>query len=135
MAEGMLKAMLKERGIGHIQAGSAGIAAYSGEAASQPSISVMEEIGVDLKTHQARQVNAKLLKEADLILTMTESHKNAVQSWDPSVWKKIHTLKEYAGTGGGDISDPFGLPEEEYRRTRSELQNALEKIIEKQKNR
>lgn len=131
MAEGMLKAMLKEKGMDHIHVSSAGILAASGEGASLPSISVMSEIGVDLKNHRARQVSTKLVKEADLILTMTEGHKNAIQSWEPSVWKKIYTLKEYAGIAGRDISDPYGLPEEEYRRTREELRQALEKIIEK----
>jgi protein-tyrosine-phosphatase len=135
MAEGMLKAMLKEKGMDHIQVSSAGIAASSGEAASRSSISVMDEIGIDLKNHRARQVSTKQVKEADLILTMTEGHKNMIQSWEPSVWKKIFTLMEYADAAGKDISDPFGLPEEEYRRTREELRQALEKIIEKLENR
>ena len=131
MAEGLLKAMLKKKGMEDIRVRSAGIAAFPGEEASRQAVRVMRELGVDLSSHKARRLDAKLLKEADLILTMTEGNKITVQSWEPSVWEKIHTLKEYAGMKDKDISDPYGQSEEIYRRTRDEIRHALEKVIEK----
>ncbi|HHY81805.1 MAG TPA: low molecular weight protein arginine phosphatase [Clostridiales bacterium] len=131
MAEGLLRSMLESRNAEGIQVGSAGIAALPGMMASNQAVKVMQEFGVDLESHRTRQVNKKLLQEADLILTMTEGHKNAIQSWEPSVWSKIHTLKEYAGMEEKDISDPYGLDDDAYRKAAREIREALEKIVDK----
>ena len=56
--------------------------------------------GISLTNHQTRQVDDELLKQADLILTMTEQHKSTIQASVPSVWDKIHTLKGICGDGG-----------------------------------
>lgn len=135
MAEGMLKAMLKEEGLEGINVSSAGLAAISGEPASPPAVRVLREIGIDLTGHKAAALNAEMLRNADLILTMTKGHKLAVQSADPSVWQKIFTLKEYAQTGNTDITDPYGQSDERYRQSRDEIKAALRKIVEKLNNR
>ena len=131
MAEGMLRAMLKERGMEGFRVRSAGIAAFSGEKASPQAVRVMGELGIDLSGHRARRLDTGMLKEADQILAMTGGNKIAVQSWEPSVWEKLHTLKEYAGMDGGDIQDPYGRSEDIYRRTRDEIRLALEKLMAK----
>ncbi len=131
MAAAMFRAMLAEKGIKDIKVASAGIAAIPGGKASPNAVQVMSEQGVDLNSHRSRQVDEGLLKEADLILTMTENHKLAVKSWEPSVWDKIYTLKEYAGMDDKDISDPFGQSEVIYRQTLEEIKQSLEKIIHK----
>jgi len=131
MAEGLLKSMLKSKGVEGINVESAGIAAFPGMMASNQAVRVMKEFGVDLSGHRTRQVDRKLLQGADLILTMTEGHKTALQSWEPSVWSKIHTMKEYADMEDKDISDPYGLHDEAYRKTASEIREALEKILDK----
>ena len=71
------------------------------------------------------------MKQADLILTMTQGHKNALQAAEPSIWKKVYTLKEYAGLQDKDIQDPFGQPVEVYRRAAREISQALERLLEK----
>lgn len=131
MAEAMLKNMLREKELNHIKVSSAGVAASAGDRANPHAISVMQDMGIDLKDHSATPIGAGILKEADLILTMTEGHKMAVMSWDPSVWQKIYTLKEYAGMNNKDIQDPFGQSEDAYRRCSDEIKMALEKIVDK----
>ncbi|MGI6526714.1 MAG: low molecular weight protein arginine phosphatase [Caldicoprobacterales bacterium] len=131
MAEALFKDLLKKKGIEGIQTGSAGLAALPGGKATQQAGRVMEELGISLTNHQTRQVDDELLKQADLILTMTEQHKSTIQASVPSVWDKIHTLKEYAGMEDKNISDPFGRSDEAYRRTAGEIRLALEKILDK----
>ena len=133
MAEVILKDLLMEAGLDGIKVKSAGIAAYPGQKANPQANRIMEEQGIQLEGHRTSQVNAELLNQADLILTMTEGHKIAVQSGAPTVWNKIYTLKEYAGMLNKDIPDPFGRSDEEYRKTADEIRNALKKVIAKLK--
>ena len=133
MAEALLKDLLKKKGIEGIRVGSAGIAVSSSQKASRQAERVMEERGISLKEHRSRQVNKNLLNKADLILTMTDRHKSFIQALHPSVWEKIHTLKEYVGMEEKDIFDPYGQSEEVYRMTAEEILQALEKLLDKLK--
>lgn len=67
---------------------------------------------------------------ADLVLTMTEQHKQlAVHEFSKSQ-DKIYTLKEYVNGDGGDIIDPFGGSLSDYQRTRDEMEQLLRKLAE-----
>ena len=64
---------------------------------------------------------------SDLILTMTEGHK---QILEPLAKGKVYTLLEYAGSSG-DISDPYGGDLEEYEEVAQEIYDALVDVAEK----
>ncbi|HOB20026.1 MAG TPA: low molecular weight protein arginine phosphatase [Candidatus Atribacteria bacterium] len=131
MAEGMLRDMLRKRGINGIDVSSAGIAAIPGTCASLNAIRVMQKRGIDLSGHIARRLDQDMLKKADLVLTMTEGHKIAIQAAEPSVWSKIYTLREYAGLEGMDIKDPYGGSEADYESCLSEIEQALGILVSK----
>jgi len=78
---------------------SAGTGAMKGEGASPQAIKIMEEYGLSLCKHKATPLTEKLIKEADLILTMTANHKRAVISICPSAAQKVFTLREYIASG------------------------------------
>ncbi len=90
---------------------SAGLAADP--AIPQPPIvaRLLAKEGVPPYAHVPVPLTAVLAEDADLILCMTKAHKAGVLSGFPGTEKKAHTLLEYAGMGGGDIADPFGLPD------------------------
>ncbi len=122
MAEGLLRAMLKQRwGEGSCQIISAGTAAVEGEPAAEHAITILGEIGIDLTEHRARSLNDVLIEGADLILAMTERHKDAVLAMDPEAAGKIHVL---------DMQDPFGMPLAVYRECAEQLQELLTALIE-----
>ncbi|HZK34448.1 MAG TPA: low molecular weight protein arginine phosphatase [Bacillota bacterium] len=131
MAEAILKTMLKDKGVDHIKVASAGIAAMSGSAASRNAVRVLENKGVDQADHQASRLDTHMIRGADLILTMTRDHKNAILSVEPSILSKTHTLKEYAGMTDEDIGDPFGGSEAVYKDSMAEIQDLLQKILPK----
>lgn len=106
---------------------SAGIFAEEGESASKNAVLALKERGIDLSAHKAQPVTEDLLKQCDLILTMTEAHKRLLE---PLASGKVYTLLEYAG-GNGDISDPYGGDLEEYEETAQEIYDALVDIAEK----
>ncbi|WP_058300299.1 low molecular weight protein arginine phosphatase [Gorillibacterium timonense] len=100
MAEGLLRKMAKEAGLS-IEVKSAGVAAMEGSSISSHSQKVLTDKGVDGRLH-SQPVREPLVREADLILTMTTRHKNQVLSRFPSAEGKIYTLLEYAG---GDLQE------------------------------
>lgn len=137
MAEGLLRKMARERGLGGgegISVVSAGLAAWEGDPASEHARTVAAEEGFDLGTHRARRLTPDMVREADLILTMTERHKAAIVAEVPEARDKVFTLKEFAreGTEGGlDVSDPYGGSVEIYRRTMAEIKEAVNHALDR----
>ncbi len=106
---------------------SAGIFAADGSPASAGARAAMEKYGIDLSDHRAKTVTPELLEKCDLILTMTEGHKNALLPYAP---EKVNTLCEFAGIPG-NIGDPYGGDANVYEECAAELLRALEKVAEK----
>lgn len=131
MAEGILRSLADEKGL-EINVKSAGIAAFDGESAAENAIKAMEEIGIDIKNHKSRILHRELVRNSNLILTMSRSHKDMILRAYPESEKKVFTLKEYAYKEEGDIIDPFGGSLKTYQDTRDEIANCIEKIINKE---
>lgn len=117
---------------------SAGLAAYPGQPASLQAVETMRGSGSDITAHRARQVSAEMVQKADVILMMTGQHRKMLLDRFPEAAGRAFTLAEYAdgtaGLGGnqaGDISDPYGQPEEVYRRCAEEMLALIDKAIHK----
>lgn len=137
MAHGLFQKILQEKGIQDIEVLSAGIAAFPGDPASFQAVEAMKEYGIDLSGHKASFLTHELVKEADLILTMTEAHKRRIVSMVPQAAEKTFTLKEYTRTcaeEGLDIHDPFGQDVAVYRQCAAELKEELLRVVEKLEN-
>ncbi len=106
---------------------SAGLFANDGDRASANSIAAMKDYGIDLSSHRAKTVNGELLKQVDLALTMTVSHKTALEQY---LGDKVYTLCEFAGENG-DIPDPYGGDLEEYKLCADRIYKVLLKVAEK----
>lgn len=140
MAEGILKNKIIHDNVlsGKFTVSSAGVYARNGEPASENSVNVLrKKWGIDLSGHRARQITPDEVIQADLILTMTQSHKSKVAALFPEAEGKIFTLKEYtlnADKEGKieylDIGDPFGAPEHVYERCAEEIEEALKLLVE-----
>ena len=106
---------------------SAGLFAQEGHMASDNAIKAMISYGIDLTLHRTQPVTENLLKQCDLILTMTEAHKMVLE---PMAKGKVYTLIEYAGSAG-DIPDPYGGDPEEYIECAAVIYDALTDIAKK----
>ncbi|MCR1900214.1 low molecular weight protein arginine phosphatase [Irregularibacter muris] len=138
MAEGIFKKLTGNRGndIEDMEIISAGTLVLQQEPANPKAIKVMEDMDIDITPHTSQALTFQLAQEADLILTMTQRHKDQILQMEPYLQGKVFTLLEYAqgeekGDLALDIPDPFGLSIEEYRKTAEEIQGALEKILRK----
>lgn len=117
MAEGIFNKLSEECGF-KAQAKSAGLFVTE-EQVSENSLGVCLENGIDISSHTPTPITAELINEADVILTMTSSHKVAFGGMN-----KVFTAAEYFG-GTGDIIDPYGGNIEIYR----EIFRQLETLI------
>ena len=131
MAEALAKKILNNLGIVDVIVASAGIYANPDEPASDCAIAVGKEMDFELGLHSARTLTPELLEENELILTMTEDHKNTILSLFPENNYKVFTLKEYVA--GKDkhvnVHDPFGGNMEIYRLTARELEVLVKNAV------
>lgn len=127
MAEAQLRRKLEEAQIpGEWQVESAGTWAIDGLPATEAGVAVMAEQGLDTSGHLSRAVTDAILAEADLILTMTAGHAEALSVEYPEARGRIYLLSEMGGPRY-DVRDPYGGPMHEYRRTATELEGLVER--------
>ena len=106
---------------------SAGIFAEDGQGASENAIKALEKYNIDLSQHTTQPVTEELIKQCDIVITMTAGHK---QILEPLAKGKVYTILEYVGESG-DINDPYGGDLEEYEETAQEIYDALVDVAEK----
>lgn len=128
MAEGILRDLAEKNNL-HIQVQSAGTHAAINAPAATFAIEAMKDIGIDISSHKSNQVNSELLEKADLVLTMSKSHKKQILHQYPSIKDKVFLLNEYAFTTSRDIEDPFGAPLRYYEKARDEISEAIIRIV------
>ena len=89
-----------------------------GHPASEHSVALMDELGIDISGHRARQIHPDMVAESDLVLVMEAGHRRAIDDADPTARGKVHRLGEWQDA---DIEDP-------YRRERWAYEDALRDI-------
>ncbi|NLJ78305.1 MAG: low molecular weight protein arginine phosphatase [Tissierellia bacterium] len=133
MAAALLQEMARKEGI-EMRIKSAGIFAQPGQGAAQTTIEALKEDGIDIRgKHSTNPISMDLLEEADIILTMSKSHKESLIANFDSIGEKVFTLREYAYGVEGDIEDPFGGSIEVYRTARDDIKRALQEIISRRR--
>lgn len=116
MAEALLNDKAQKLGL-PLHASSAGLAAFTGDTASDNAVEVMAEIGIDISAHRATRLSIYALESSDIIVCMSESHKAALPTF-PNVIVPI-----------GGVSDPYGSGCGAYRKCRDELSKFIDEMI------
>jgi len=130
MAAALKRRMLDEAGgvsapgLEGVEVTSAGVFAGAGQPASAEAVAVAKEMGADLAGHRSTPLTREMVTQADLIYTMTESHRNAVLAMAPEAKAKTQRLDP-----SGDIADPFGGSTAVYRQTAEQIRQALSSRI------
>lgn len=105
---------------------SAGVAAASGGRATRESVQVMAVQNLDLSLHESQQVNDTLVRTADLILTMTHSHRNAIVAHWPDAAARTQVITR----GREDVADPIGGPAELYQQCANQIEGYIRQWTE-----
>jgi len=156
MAEGILKRMLGENKLDNFEVFSAGTYNMNGAPPSLFAIEVAKNRSVDLSRHRSRQLSRRILREADLILAMSDVHLKAIREMDEKALEKTYLLKTFPSrqrrdfqhpTNAGDfqqdrltsdeddsqsvwyIKDPIGGSMEDYNLCFLEIENEIRRIF------
>jgi tRNA threonylcarbamoyl adenosine modification protein (Sua5/YciO/YrdC/YwlC family) len=100
---------------------SAGIAAMMGGRASIEAVETLAHLGLDLQGHETQPLTETLVRHADVIYTMTRSHREAIVAQWPSAADRVRVLS----ADGSDVCDPIGGPVEHYRRCAEKIRSEL----------
>ena len=126
MAEALLKRELREQKGFTVE--SAGLGALVGHPASEFSIELMDELGVDISAHRARQIHPDMVREADLVLVMEAGHKRAVDDADATARGKVFRLGEWQDL---DIDDPYRQPKTAFADALKDIELGVASWVEK----
>ncbi|MHB9137966.1 MAG: low molecular weight protein arginine phosphatase [Victivallaceae bacterium] len=130
MCEAYFSTLCQAAGRADIIVGSAGTFACNGGAASPESLAVMKERGIELAGFASSALTAELLKDADLIVTMTPSHRAHIVAMLPESQHKTYLLTEFSSRDKGrSVKDPFGGDKEVYSMCFEEMKEALDNLF------
>lgn len=103
---------------------SRGLFAMDGQAISEASLQLIHDHHLPEPTN-AQQLGIDDL-EADLILTMSKSHKELIMA-QYGQHSNVYTLNEYVNVNG-EIADPYGTPAEVYEQTYHKIYDLVKKM-------
>jgi protein-tyrosine-phosphatase len=126
VAEALLRSQLELAGYGDWVVSSAGTWADRGEPASEHSVQLLSEMGLDISAHRSRPVDAAALAEADLVLTLEMGHAEALRAEFPRHAHKIRVLSQMSGPAYS-VGDPYGGPRASYERMVREVGGLIER--------
>ena len=132
--------------------GSAGSHALAGSPATETTVRVLAEAGIDAGRHRARELDRRVVAEADLVLTMAREHVGYVLAYERGAERRTFTLASFARAVQGraapsaeelvdlgnqyaeeaaddDVADPVGRGEHAYRRCAERLQELVPPVV------
>lgn len=112
---------LEVRGIVIESAGTSG--GFGG--ASEHALTVVASQGGDLSGHRSRALSAEMLRSADYVFAMTQTHRDVAAAMEPSAADRIVMLAE-----DRDINDPAGGSLKDYQVAADAIERALRVRLE-----
>lgn len=88
--------------------GSAGVGAVVGAPMPAPMASLVRAAGASPDDFAARQLTEQMLRNADLVLALTRSHRSKIVALHPGAVRRTFTLRELARLA--ETVDPAALP-------------------------
>jgi protein-tyrosine phosphatase len=105
---------------------SAGIAAWGGGKASTGALEAMRERGGDLSGHESQPLTENLARQADLIWTMTASHRANILAQFPEAGGRVAMLSP----DRHDVIDPIGGTLATYRKCAEQIREHLARRLD-----
>lgn len=138
-------------GIPGLTTSSAGTRAVVGHGVHPQAARVLAELGGDGAGFAARQLNARLASDADVVITMTRAHRDVVLELAPRQLRKTFTLIEAArlvtecgahtvaelaarrsfldSDAGLDVPDPIGHGGDVYTAVAHQINTLLQPVL------
>jgi protein-tyrosine phosphatase len=122
MGEYLLKSMLTVIDNQKINVSSAGTHSLVNFPADKPAQELMLSKGIDMSAHRARQLDDKILYEANLILTMTLEQQKYIEKIFPNACGRVHRVGKWDEF---DVMDPFKRPQVIYKQVYALLEKGI----------
>ena len=123
MAEGLLAAALPGMTVT-----SAGTGAMIGHPADPMAQQLMQQRGIDISGHRARQLKREMCQQADLILVMDGEQRRELQDKYPLAFGKVFRLCEFSKQ---DVPDPYTQPEAAFRSALALIDNGVQAWLQR----
>ena len=129
----MAEAVLRDALTGQVEitVESAGLGALVDEPASEHSVELMRERGLDITSHRAQQLTPELVTKADLILVMESGHRRVIDANEPTARGKVYRLGEWQDL---EIPDPYRQPREAFEAALEKIDKSIADWVERLKN-
>ncbi|NMA17742.1 MAG: threonylcarbamoyl-AMP synthase [Clostridiaceae bacterium] len=124
----MAEVLFNHRNVKGWKAVSAGLAAYPGMSISPRSAEALREWGIDVDAHRSQSVDDDLMEATDLIVTMTDAHRDILVRLYPERKDDIFSYSAFT-EDQRDVDDPYGFSIDSYRATRDRIQKGLERLL------
>jgi protein-tyrosine-phosphatase len=109
---------------------SAALSGITGIPASGNAVKALAEKDIDLTPHRSKRITAESVYNADCVIAMTSLHKKNFCLRFPYAADKIYLLKTFIPKiNEQDIDDPIGMPLATYRKTRDEIDEAIQYLL------
>ena len=106
----------------HLKIHSAGISGLVGHPADEKAQHCMAELGIQMQAHVARKLNAELIKQADLILVMSQTQQKHVEQTWPVAKGKTFRLGHWQGR---NVADPYQKDQETFNEACALIQQCV----------
>lgn len=127
----MFKHLTKGREAAYLVS-SAGISAMDGFFATDETVRVMRDEGVDVSNHRSKRLTVPMILTADEIFVMESFHRDWIVRNAPEAEGRVHMMTEYLDSGNErGIPDPIRMPDSFYKNTLNIITACVKKIIEK----
>ncbi|MDM0012621.1 low molecular weight protein-tyrosine-phosphatase [Variovorax sp. J22P168] len=123
MAEGLLAAALPDA-----QVSSAGLGALLGEPADPIARELMQQRGIPIDNHRARQIALDQCQRADLILVMDGKQRRAIEERYVFAAGKVFRLCEFSDQ---DVPDPYRAGRSSFERSLALIEDGAQQWVKR----
>ena len=130
MAEAILTHLLGDQRKS-VKVDSAGIDALIGQSPDEFTQQVTSSHGLDVSTHQARQLTQETLEQSDLVLCLAENHRRSILSAYPRSASKVFLLKQFRRKQPlkyPSVDDPIGRPLYHYEHCYFQIEEEVRRV-------
>jgi protein-tyrosine phosphatase len=129
LAAAIARKLAAERGLMDVEIQSAGTGAFPNSPASEGTMLVSVERGLDVASHRAQMLTKELVDQSDVILTMSRSHLESARALGGG--ERSFLLDDFASRGAeqGGVPDPYGGSLDDYRETADTLTRLIDSAL------
>lgn len=133
MAEYIFKDFLKKKkSLKKYAVSGAGLFAAEGDKMSVGAAAILDELGIKYDKHKARLVTVDVVQNADVIVCMTDAHRQTLVASTAYVYGCGDNTERVVGTAseliGREIPDPYGGSADAYRAAAKDITDMCEPL-------